>query len=133
MSAPTMRTMRHARLATLLGALLAGAGCAGTQSMGAGATPAASAAGSGYDVVIANGRIVDGTGNPWFYGDVAIRGDRIAAIGRRGAFEGRPATRRIDATGMVVAPGFIDIQSGGGAFLNGDSRSVSKLTQGVTT
>ena len=86
-----------------------------------------------YDVMIANGRIIDGTGNPWFYGDVAIRGDRIAAIGRGGALAGRPARRRIDATGMVVAPGFIDIQSGGGGFLSGDGRSVGKLTQGITT
>ena len=124
---------RQARLAMLAGVVLAGAGCASTQAVGTGATTSATTAQNGYDVVITNGRVVDGTGNPWFYGDVAIRGDRIAAIGRRGAFEGRPATRRIDATGMVVAPGFIDIQSGGGAFLNGDGRSVSKLTQGVTT
>jgi N-acyl-D-amino-acid deacylase len=129
MSAPAMRSVRA--LLTV-GAALATVGCASAGPIAAGA-PAAAAAQNGYDVVITNGRIVDGTGNPWFYGDVAIRGDRIAAIGRRGAFEGRPVVRRLDATGMVVAPGFIDIQSGGGAFLSGDGRSVSKLTQGVTT
>ena len=85
-----------------------------------------------YDVVIANGRVVDGAGNAWFYGDVAIRGDRIAAIVRRGA--GRPLVGRttIDATGMVVAPGFIDIQAGGN-YVSGDGRDVSKVTQGITT
>ena len=85
-----------------------------------------------YDVVIANGRIVDGTGNAWFYGDVAIRGDRIATIVRRGGLAGVSARRRIDAAGMVVAPGFLDVQSGG-PYLTGDGRDVGKLTQGVTT
>ena len=115
------------------GILAATVGCAGTRGVPAGAEMRATDAQGGYDVVISNGRIVDGSGNPWFYGDIAIRGDRIAAVGRRGSLAGRPASRRIDATGMVVAPGFIDIQSGGGGFLSGDGRSVSKLTQGVTT
>ena len=87
-----------------------------------------------YDIVIANGRIVDGTGNAWFYGDVGIRGDRIASISRRGALDQAGARRRIDAAGLVVAPGFIDIQGHSGEqFLNGDGRDVGKLTQGVTT
>ncbi|HUI43639.1 MAG TPA: D-alanyl-D-alanine carboxypeptidase/D-alanyl-D-alanine-endopeptidase, partial [Terriglobia bacterium] len=59
-----------------------------------------------YDVVIKNGRVIDGTGNPWFTADVGIRGDRIAAIGRIDAAQGR---RVVDATGLVVAPGFIDM------------------------
>lgn len=58
-----------------------------------------------FDVVIAGGRVVDGSGSPWFLADVGIRGDRIAAIGDLG---GAPATTRIDARGLVVAPGFID-------------------------
>jgi len=88
----------------------------------------------GYDVVITGGRIVDGTGNPWYYGDVGIRGDRIVRIAPRGALANAGARRRIDATALIVAPGFIDIQSHSrGAFLTGDSRVVSKVTQGVTT
>ena len=92
------------------------------------------APGGGYDVVITGGRIVDGTGNPWFYGDVGIRGDRVARIAPRGALANAGTRHRIDATGLVVAPGFIDIQSHSrSAFLVGDPRVVSKVTQGVTT
>ena len=87
---------------------------------------------SAYDVVIENGRVVDGTGNAWFYGDVGISGDRITAVTRRGGLSAARAARRIDASGLVVAPGFIDIQAGG-PYLNGDGRSVGKATQGVTT
>ena len=61
---------------------------------------------SGYDIVIRNGHIVDGTGSPWYTGDVAIRGGRIAAVG---PLLGASAADTIDATGMVVAPGFIDM------------------------
>ena len=93
-----------------------------------------SPAGPGYDFIIENGRVIDGTGAAWFYGDVAIAGDRIAAVAPRGTLRGAAARQRLDATGMVVAPGFIDIQSGStGAFLRGDSRVVGKVTQGVTT
>ena len=127
------RMTARVRGLAVAGMTMAASGCAATGAVPVGTAPSAAAAATGYDVVITNGRIVDGTGNPWFYGDLAIRGDRIAAIGRRGSLDGRPAARRIDATGMIVAPGFIDIQAGGGAFLNGDGRSVSKLTQGITT
>ncbi len=84
-----------------------------------------------YDLVIANGRVVDGTGSAWFYGDVAIQGDRIVKIVRRGGtlLKGK---RTMDATGMVVAPGFIDIQAAGN-YVTGDGRDVSKVTQGITT
>jgi dihydroorotase/N-acyl-D-amino-acid deacylase len=81
--------------------------------------------------VLENGRVIDGTGGAWYPGDVAIVGDRIARIGPAGSLRRFPAKQRIDVRGLVVAPGFIDIQSGTN-FL-GDSRSVSKLTQGITT
>ena len=85
------------------------------------------------DVVIANGRIVDGTGNPWFYGDVTILGDRIVHIGPRGTGS-KGAKTYIDAAGLVVAPGFIDMQSHSwDALLWRDGRVVGKVTQGVTT
>ncbi|HVT40231.1 MAG TPA: D-aminoacylase [Gemmatimonadaceae bacterium] len=87
-----------------------------------------------YDLVIENGRIVDGSGAPWFYGDIALRGDRIVAITPRGGTRGATVRERIDASGMVVAPGFIDLQGqSGGALLRGDGRLVSMVAQGVTT
>lgn len=88
-----------------------------------------------YDVIIEGGRIVDGTGAAWFYGDVGIRGDRIARIAPRGMLRNARARERIDATNLVIAPGFMDIQSHSrDAFLGGgDGRVVSKVTMGVTT
>jgi N-acyl-D-amino-acid deacylase len=87
-----------------------------------------------YDVVISGGKIVDGTGNPWYYGDVGITGDRIAAVTPSGALANAHAGNRIDAKGMVIAPGFIDIQGQSGEQLTtGDGRLISKITQGVTT
>jgi N-acyl-D-amino-acid deacylase len=83
-----------------------------------------------YDLVIRNGRIVDGTGNPWYYGDVAIRGERIVTIGKVPA--GR-AKREIDARGLVVSPGFIDIHSHSDYLLLEDGNAPSKVRQGVTT
>ena len=83
-----------------------------------------------YDIIIMNGRIVDGSGNPWFYGDVAIRGDRIIKVGHIGAARAR---RRINAQGMVVAPGFIDMLGQSELNLLIDSRAESKVFQGITT
>lgn len=112
---------------TLSLALLAAA-CAPRTGIQTGAT------GDTYDVVIENGRIVDGTGAAWYYGDVAIRGDRIAAIGPRGSFRTTRAASRVDATGHVVAPGFIDIQAHSiGHYMTGDGRAISMITQGITT
>lgn len=83
-----------------------------------------------YDVIISGGRIVDGTGAAYFYGDIAIKGDRIAAMGdlHRAA-----ANQRIDALGLVVAPGFIDVQGQSEFNILVDGRAASKITQGVTT
>jgi N-acyl-D-aspartate/D-glutamate deacylase len=83
-----------------------------------------------YDLVIRNGRVVDGSGNPWFYGDVAIAGDKIVAVGR--VPEGQ-AKRTIDAKGLVVAPGFIDMHSHSDDLLLEDGHAQSKIRQGVTT
>src|SRR5271155_3906479 len=77
-----------------------------------------------YDVVIRGGKIVDGTGNPWFEGDVAIRGDRIAAVIRPGG--DLPARRTIDARGLIVAPGFIDMHSHSDLTLLEDGSAPSK-------
>jgi N-acyl-D-amino-acid deacylase len=96
--------------------------------------PAGLAPAEPFDLVIEGGRVVDGTGSAWFHGDVAVRGERIVRITPAGVLRGAPATHRVDARGMVVAPGFIDIQSHSrAALLTGDARVISKVTQGVTT
>jgi N-acyl-D-amino-acid deacylase len=84
-----------------------------------------------YDILIRNGRIVDGSGNPWFYGDVGIVGDRIAFVGT--AAPDVKAKRTIDAKGLVVAPGFIDMLGQSEMNLLIDPRAESKLRQGITT
>ena len=90
------------------------------------ATPAA----AGYDVLITNGKIVDGTGAPWYRGDVAISGDRIAAIG---TLTGATARLKVDATNLVVSPGFIDLLGQSEFNVLVDGRAASKVLQGVTT
>jgi len=82
------------------------------------------------DLVIANGRIVDGCGNPWYYGDVAVRGDRIATIGAAGALRGRAV---VDAGGRYVAPGFVDPHTHSDISILQHPRADSVVRQGVTT
>jgi N-acyl-D-amino-acid deacylase len=83
-----------------------------------------------YDLLIRNGRIVDGTGNPWFRGDVAIRGDVIAKLAPK---IDEPATRTIDAEGHVVAPGFIDIHTHARRGITDTPTAPNYIRQGVTT
>lgn len=84
-----------------------------------------------FDLILTNGRIVDGSGNPWFRADVGIRAGRIAAIG---ALKGRAATRTIDVRSQVIAPGFIDMMGASSEPLYEDRASgESKLRQGITT
>lgn len=83
-----------------------------------------------FDVLIRNGRIVDGSGNPWLREDLAVVGDRIAAVGR---LDGAQARLVIDAHGMIVAPGFIDMLGQSELGLLIDPRAEGKLTQGITT
>jgi dihydroorotase/N-acyl-D-amino-acid deacylase len=83
-----------------------------------------------YDIVIRGGHIIDGTGNPWYVGDVAITDGRIVATGK---IPGGIAKRVIEASGLVVAPGFIDMLGQSETALLIDNRSVSKLAQGITS
>jgi N-acyl-D-amino-acid deacylase len=122
--------MRFQRMILVLAAL---AGC--------GVVPAAREAAPGddlgrasdppmYDLLIRGGTVLDGTGAPGVRADVALRGDRIAAVGR---LSGAPARDTIDATGLVVAPGFIDMLGHSEHRLLADPRAVSKITQGITS
>ncbi|MGE3490272.1 MAG: amidohydrolase family protein [Vicinamibacterales bacterium] len=92
--------------------------------------PAPAPAAEDFDVLITGGRIVDGTGAPWYRGDVGITGDRITAIGQ---LAGRNARSRIDATNLVVSPGFIDMLGQSEFNVLVDGRAASKITQGITT
>ncbi len=83
-----------------------------------------------FDIVITGGKIVDGSGDPWFYGDLGIQGDTIAAIGN---LKSATAARRLDATGLVVAPGFIDIHTHARRGIFQDSAAQNYTRQGVTT
>jgi N-acyl-D-amino-acid deacylase len=94
------------------------------------AAPAFAAPEAPYDLVIRNGRIIDGTGSPWYAGDVAIRDGRIVAIG---AIGDATAKRTIDAGGKVVAPGFIDMLGQSETSILVDPRLPSKIYQGITT
>ena len=82
-----------------------------------------------YDVVIVNGKVIDGSGNPWFYGDVAVKGGKIVKIGRVDPKSGKKV---IDAKGMAVSPGFIDLHTHTDMPVLADGNAESKIRQGVT-
>jgi len=85
-----------------------------------------------FDILVKNGKIVDGTGNPWFYGDIGIIGDTIAEIGD---LSGKTAAKTIDAKGLAVSPGFIDIHThcDGGLGRPDANANLNYLIQGTTT
>lgn len=84
----------------------------------------------GYDLVIRNGRIIDGSGNSWFYGAIGVRDGRIAAVGTIAPEAG---AKEIDASGMIVAPGFIDVHTHADADLHDHPRAENFIRNGVTT
>jgi N-acyl-D-aspartate/D-glutamate deacylase len=112
------------RTATRMRSLLAGAALL--------ACGAAAGAQQPYDLLIRGGRVLDGTGNPWYYADVAIRGDRVVAVGD---LKDARASRTIDATGLYVAPGFVDVHSHAGPGLATPqlAGATPLLAEGVTT
>src|SRR6267142_3767579 len=83
-----------------------------------------------FDLLIRDGLIVDGTGNPAFHGDIGIREDRLAALGH---LTGKTAKRIVDAQGLTVAPGFIDIHNHSDYTLLVDGNAESMIRQGVTS
>jgi dihydroorotase/N-acyl-D-amino-acid deacylase len=94
------------------------------------ATAPSPSAANEYDLIIRNGHIIDGAGNPWYSADVGVRGDRIATIGD---LHDARAKKEIDAQGQIVSPGFIDMLGQSEASLLLDNRSLSKLSQGITS
>lgn len=94
-------------------------------------TPTASRGAERYDLVLRGGRVIDGTGAPWYSADVAIREGRVAAIGRLGEAE---AARTLDVSGLYVTPGFIDMMGQtGSSFLDSPRSADNLLLQGITT
>jgi N-acyl-D-amino-acid deacylase len=83
-----------------------------------------------YDLLLTWGRVVDGTSAPWFVADVGVRDGRIVAVG---SLAGHPARRTVDASGMYVTPGFIDLLGQSEYNVLVDHRAASKITQGITT
>jgi N-acyl-D-amino-acid deacylase len=117
------RDLKHNRIARALafGILMASAGWLGLRHL---------AAESGYDLLIINGRIIDGSGSPWFEGSVAVKDGKIAAVGR---LPNAAAQRVIDAGDLIICPGFIDLHSHSDYTLLVDGKAESKIRQGVTT
>ncbi len=120
-----VRTVRVA-LAAVATLLLVTPGCASRPRQ----EPPVAVKDPPFDVLIRGGRVIDGTGAPWFHADVGVRDGRVAGIG---TFPDHPARQVIDAKGSVVTPGFIDMHSHSDLALIKDGRGLSKIRQGVTT
>lgn len=118
--------MRTVRVALACAATFAAGACASMSP-----APPAMPADSGDDVLIINARIVDGTGNPWYRGSVATRGERIVYVGA--GIDGMRAKRVIDAKDMVISPGFIDMLGHSEDVILTRPQAVSKITQGITS
>jgi N-acyl-D-amino-acid deacylase len=116
LGAEAQQTMKPCRLILIIALLLA------ATQLPAQSTP--------FDIVITNGHIIDGTGSPWYSGDIGIRDGKIADIGN---LSDTPRKRTIDAAGRVVAPGFIDMLGQSELSILVDSRLPSKIFQGITT
>jgi N-acyl-D-amino-acid deacylase len=111
-------------------ALLAASVAAAAAAAAAAAKASAPAAALECDLLFAGGRVVDGTGAPWFRADVCVAGGKIAAVGQ---LEGARSRRRIEASRLVVTPGFIDMLGQSEYNVLVDNRAASKITQGITT
>jgi N-acyl-D-amino-acid deacylase len=120
-------TMSRSRFAILILAL---GGCRHAPSVDPVPANQPAVAASHPTLLVRHGQIVDGTGSPWYRGDVLVAGDRIIAVG---SLDGATATDTIDATGLIVAPGFIDMLGHSEYPLLRDGRAISKITQGITT
>ena len=130
---PTSCPLHAGRMmrATLFFILLAACVCVAAVSPRRGSASTATAVPAQYDIVIRNGRVIDGSGRAAFAADVGFTGDRVAFVGRLPA--GASARREVDARGMAVAPGFIDMLGQSEQNVLIDPRAMSKVMMGVTT
>ncbi|HEX8502465.1 MAG TPA: D-aminoacylase [Pyrinomonadaceae bacterium] len=126
-----MHGLRQSFASTILVVFLAAAALAPPPRSAAQRRGRATPAAVEYDLVIRGGRVVDGTGRRAFAADVAVRGDRVVRVGR--IPESARAKRTIDASGLVVAPGFIDMLGQSEQYVLIDPRAMSKVMMGVTT
>ena len=83
-----------------------------------------------FDIIVRNGLVIDGAGNPWFKGDIGVEGERISIVGDLSGFK---AERKIDAEGLIVCPGFVDVHTHSDTSFLVNPKADSKITQGVTT
>lgn len=125
----TIRNASTRRAPSVRAAILCSMAFATAGAMFAMGAAQAAAPAAEYDLVIRGGRVLDGAGNPWVKADVAVKGDRIVAIGAIGGH----GKREIDATGRYVSPGFIDMMDQSGQVFQTHGAAENKLHMGVTT